>query len=549
MKAVDLQLLELLDTRPERGSIEFKNRRMLLWDADAFGHLRRELIESLGTAEARSVLKRFGFANGYRDALTTGELFQWDDEREWWLSCPALQSHEGKVLPRPEHLVVDRDGGLFEVEVKWENSYEAEQHLRVFGNVDEPVCWTLAGFASGFSTALMGEEVYVVETECMARGDACCRVEGKTRRAWGEHGEHHAVDYQARNLSQQLDRRAREIERQERLLRQRERALVERVEDDSPRAGIVANSRHMENVLDLAQTVARVDSTVLLRGESGVGKELLARFIHVQSPRAEGPFVALNCGALPEELLESELFGHVRGAFTGADVAKPGLFESAEGGTVFLDEVGEMSLTTQVKLLRVLQERKKRTVGAAREQAIDVRVLAATNRSLEDMVKDGSFRKDLYYRLNVVAIEIPPLRDRREDILPLARAFLSQACRSYGLSGRTLSAEAVDALTAYHWPGNVRELQNAIERAVVLSGDGTKVQKADLPPDLRGDSGGAGKVIFGEVVPMADIERRYVLEVLERFDGNRTQTARALGIGANTLWRKLKSWGVPPARA
>ncbi len=549
MKARDLHLLELLELRPEEGSIHFKNRRMLLWDADAFGHLRRELIESLGLDHARPVLRRFGFANGYRDALTTGELFHWDDDAEWWLSCPALQKHEGKVQAVPKHLMVDRKGGRFEMEVVWHHSYEADQHLRVFGRSEEPVCWTLTGFASGFATALMGEEVYVIEEECAAMGGQRCRVVGKTKRAWAQAGPRHAADYEAQNLSAELEAREAELRRQRRQLRRRERELAKlRGNGVTTRGGISAKSRTMENVLDLAQTVARVDTTVLVRGESGVGKELLARYVHDESPRCDGPFIAVNCGALPETLLESELFGHVKGAFTGADAAKAGLFEAARGGTIFLDEIGETSTATQVKLLRVLQEHKVRPVGASDERPTDVRVLAATNRNLEEMVEQGLFRKDLYYRLNVVSVEIPPLRSRREDILPLAREFLAASCRTYGLGVRTLAPETVDVLTSYHWPGNVRELQNAIERAVVLAGDKSKVERRDLPAEVRdGRQNGKG-VVVNEVLPMADLERRYVLEVLDRFDGNRTHTARALGIGANTLWRKLKSWGVPPAR-
>jgi DNA-binding NtrC family response regulator len=549
VKASDLNLLELLEIKPEEGSIHFKNRRMLLWDADAFGTLRKELIEWLGLEHARPVLRRFGFANGYRDAKTTGDLFSWDNDLEWWLSCPALQGYEGKVKPVPQRVEVDRDAGTFEMEVIWHHSYEATQHRRVFGRSDEPVCWTLVGYASGYSTALMGEEVYVVEEECCATGGKTCRVVGKTKRAWGELGSQYAADYEAQNLANELEQLEDELRKQRRALRRRERELAKlRGTDVSTRGGIIAKSREMENVLDLAHTVARVDTTVLITGESGVGKELLARYVHDESPRADGPFIAVNCGALPETLLESELFGHVRGAFTGADSDKKGLFEAANGGTIFLDEVGETSQATQVKLLRVLQEREVRAVGSTEPRTTTARIVAATNRDLETMVSREQFRKDLYYRLKVVSIEVPPLRARGEDVLPLAREFIATACQSYSLVQRTLSPEAIDALTSYSWPGNVRELQNAIERAVVLTGDQSKISVDSLPTEIRSPGSRTNGVSFSEVLPMADLERRYVLQVLDRFDGNRTHTAKALGIGANTLWRKLKSWGVPPAR-
>ncbi len=550
MKASDLHLLELLDLQPDAGSIHFKNRRMLLWDADAFGNLRRELIESLGIDRARPILRRFGFANGYRDALTTRDMFQWDNDEEWWLSCPALQTHEGKVRAIPKHLLVDRESGLFEMNVDWDHSYEAAQHERVFGSSDEPVCWTLVGFASGFATALMGEEVYVVEEQCIASGADCCRVVGKTKKAWGADGIRYAAGYQAQNLSMQLEKRELELQKQRRQLRRRERELTKLRGGElaTSRGGIIAKSRDMEKLLDLAQTVARVDTTVLINGESGVGKELLARFVHDESPRADGPFIAVNCGALPETLLESELFGHLKGSFTGADSNKAGLFEAARGGTLFLDEIGETSQATQVKLLRVLQEREIRPVGSTESTSIDVRIVAATNRDLDAMVHDREFRKDLYYRLKVVAVEIPPLRRRRVDILPLAREFLGIACHAFDVERKSLAPDAVDALTSHTWPGNVRELRNAIERAVVLAGDAPKVSKEHFPPEVRDGSTERAQILFDEVLPMADLERRYMLQVLERFDGNRTHTARALGIGANTLWRKLKSWGIPPAR-
>ena len=548
MKASDLNLVELLSLDPERGSIRLENRRMLLWDADAFGTLRRELISTLGEPAARQILRRFGFANGYRDAITMGELFTWDNDEQRWLSCPALQNQEGKVNAVPQRQAVDRANGTFEVEVLWNYSYEADQHVRVFGRADVPVCWSIAGYASGFATALMGEECYVVEEECVAVDGHRCRMVGRTRRGWAEAGARHAADYEAHNLAAELEAREAQLRRQRRALLRRERELARlRGGHDQTRGGIICRSRQMNDALDLAQTVARVDATVLITGESGVGKERVARFVHDDSPRADGPFIAVNCGALPETLLESELFGHTRGAFTGAHADRRGLFEAAGGGTIFLDEIGETSPATQVKLLRVLQEREVRPVGASEPRSIDVRVLAATNRNLEAMVDTGEMRKDLYYRLKVVSIDIPPLRDRRDDILPLARELIERAGRDLDVGPRTLSPEAVDAITAYHWPGNVRELENAIERAVVLAGGRDRIGRGHLPPEVVGDRS-RGRLVFGKVVSMEELERQYVLHVLDRFGGNRTHTARALGIGANTLWRKLKSWGVPAAK-
>jgi DNA-binding NtrC family response regulator len=535
LRASDLHLLELLELLPDEGRIQLETRRMLLWDADAFGDLRRELIETIGLVQARPILRRFGFASGYRDAVMTRELFSWDNDTEWWLSCAALQRHEGKFRATPERLVVDRATGSFEMEVTWEDSYEAAQHQRVFGPAGEPVCWTLAGFASGFSTALMGEEVYVVEVECTAMGGDRCRVVGKTRRAWGDQGAEHASEYEARPLTAELEAREAELRRQRKNLRRRERELA--------RLGptnVTTRSRQMERVLDLAQIVSRVDSTVLISGESGTGKERIARLIHEESPRADGPFIAINCGALPEALLERELFG------AGND--KKGLFEAAAGGTLFLDEIGATSPATQARLLRVLEEREVLSIGATEPAPIDVRVVAATNRDLAQMVEAGELREDLLYRLRVVSVELPPLRDRREDILPLARELARSSCAGFAVAPKTLSPEAAGALMDHRWPGNVRELENAIERAVVLSGERGMIGRDDLPPEVRGATARADGLQFDEVVPIAELEKRYVLEVLRRFDGNRTHTAKALGIGANTLWRKLKAWGVPPAR-
>lgn len=304
---------------------------------------------------------------------------------------------------------------------------------------------------------------------------------------------------------------------------------------------LVTKSSAMRRLLHVAERVAPSDATVLITGESGTGKERLARFIHDRSRRARGPFLAINCGALPEALLESELFGHIRGAFTGAAGDKKGLFEAAGGGTLFLDEIGETSPGVQVKLLRALQERTVRPVGATRDVRVDVRIVAATNRDLEAMIRERTFRKDLFYRLRVVPLEVPPLRERREDILPLARQLIRHSCSEHSCGPCALSAEALDLLLSYDWPGNVRELENAIERAVLLAEGQPKIGRHDLPPEIRG-IGGAAPADGTALLTLAELERRHILGTLERFDGNRRKAAQALGIGETTLWRKLKQY-------
>ena len=306
--------------------------------------------------------------------------------------------------------------------------------------------------------------------------------------------------------------------------------------------GIVARSASMRRLLDLAGRAALVDSTVLITGESGSGKERIARLLHLESARAKGPFVAVNCGAIAETLLESELFGHARGSFSGATQDRTGLFEAAEGGTLLLDEIGEIPPSMQVKLLRTLQEREIRRVGENKIRPIDVRIVAATNRDLAQEVANGNFRQDLYYRMDVVALHVPPLRERREDILPLAGALLAEAALRMKRRIPSLAPDTADQLLRHDWPGNVRELENAMERAVALS-SGTRLEPEDLPADvLKTDS--VAPLPRGATRPLEEIEREHILAVLERNAGNQTRTAEQLRIGSATLYRKLKSFGV-----
>ncbi len=312
---------------------------------------------------------------------------------------------------------------------------------------------------------------------------------------------------------------------------------------------LVGTSPAMTRLYDLLDRLRDSEITVLVTGESGTGKELVARALHRSGRRADGPFVAVNCAALPEALLESELFGHVKGSFTDAKAARTGLFAQAHGGTLFLDEVGELPLGVQAKLLRALQDRAVRPVGGDRELPFDARIVAATNRDLEAAVERGTFREDLYFRLAVVEIDVPPLRDRGEDVLLLAQHWLEQAAKQAGKPVRGIAHDAAEQLLAYHWPGNVRELRNCMERAVALGRFDT-LTVDDLPDRVRKHRSSHVLVVAespSELVPLDEVEKRYVLRVLDAVQGHRGKAAKILGLNRNTLYRKLDAWGRPGA--
>ena len=304
----------------------------------------------------------------------------------------------------------------------------------------------------------------------------------------------------------------------------------------------IGKSKRFMELLKLAEHVAPTESTVLIQGESGTGKEVVARYIHNLSTRTEGPFLSINCGALPENLLESELFGHVKGSFTGAVRDKQGLFAAARGGSFFLDEVGEMPPSLQVKLLRVLQEREAIPVGATEAIPVDVRIIAATNRDLEEEIRRGNFRSDLFYRLNVIALNLPPLRERRDDLLLLLEAFLQTMAQESGTEPKALSSDALDAVMVYEWPGNVRELENALEHAVVLS-RGSLIEGGSLPERItkrRKEPLVAERSYRNPTLEV--IERAYIMWVLQAEGGNKTRAAEVLGIDPSTLYRKLSRY-------
>lgn len=329
------------------------------------------------------------------------------------------------------------------------------------------------------------------------------------------------------------------------------RALKREIERLRKQAGdghqyhrIVGNSPAIVQLQQVLRRVAPTDSRVLITGESGTGKELVAETLHQNSERRNGPFVAINCGAIPRDLQESELFGYVRGAFTGADRDKRGLLESADRGTVFLDEVGEMSPETQVKLLRFLEKGEIVPVGSPKTRTINARVIAATNRDLAEAIRNHEFREDLYYRLKVLSIHLPPLRDRKEDIPALAMALLQELTQKIGSKVRTIAPHALEALTAYDWPGNVRELKNVIERALIFA-DGETIDLEHLPEELFARTAKSHPAsVTRDTAPLDEMEREYIIGVLQRNGGNKLQTAKQLNIATTTLYRKLRMYGI-----
>ena len=331
-----------------------------------------------------------------------------------------------------------------------------------------------------------------------------------------------------------------------RQLRGEVKRLREVVASTRGRGALIGGSPAMQQIYQLIDQVSTTDATVLITGESGTGKEVVAREIHHRSRRKDGPFVTINCAAVPESLLESELFGHAKGAFTDAKHSRQGLFQQASGGTLFLDEVGEMALSSQPKLLRALQERRVRPVGGDTEVPVDVRLITATNRDLEEMVEDKRFREDLYYRINVIHVPLPPLRARGSDVMLLAQHILKHYAVALDKKVVGLSASSAERMLAYEWPGNVRELGNCIERAVALA-KFEEIQVEDLPEKIRAQPTRRSTAMSGsdhpEMLTLEEVERRHVLRVLAACSGNRTDAAKVLDLDRKTLYRKLLRWG------
>lgn len=472
-------LAERLHFNPKEGRIWLDDRRMILLHTEAFGGLRQELIESLGTGAARGLLTRMGYLAGSRDAALARKVRPGDSGYEAFAAGPQLHSLEGIVQVEPIRMEWDSATGHYYGDFYWQDSFEDESHIASNGLGSEPACWMLLGYASGYTSAFMGKRILFREIECRAMGHARCRTVGKPVEEW-ENAEEDLKYFEVQPLEK---RPAPPPPAGDHALGAwwlpppRSSGAGPRQQEPSQ---LVGASSAFIAVMHKVRRVAPTQATVLLLGESGVGKSQFAQAVHRESQRAQGPFVEVSCAAIPEQLMEAELFGAQRGSYTGATDSRPGRFEIADGGTMFLDEVGTLSLTSQGKLLRAIQAGEIERLGSSKTLRVDVRIVAATNVDLRGEVKQGRFREDLFYRLNVFPIVVPPLRERKDDIPILVEHFLKRFMSRHGRHLTGFTNRALHTLLNYPWPGNIRELENVLERGVILAQEGGAVDVSHL---------------------------------------------------------------------
>ena len=570
-------LMSRLHFVPEEGRIWLDDQRMVLIHTGAVGAMRRELIESLGIDAARGLLTRMGYNSGARDAELARKVRPSNSVTEMFAVGPQLHMLEGITAVEPVRLEIDVERGKYYGEFIWKQCSEDEEHIRIYGIGAEPVCWTQIGYASGYTSVFMGRPILYREIECRALGQPHCRIVGKPVEEWGETAADDLRFMQAQSFSQGLS--ASVAQRAPEVSSPSAAPAPTAFGDDN----MVGASPGFNAVCHMLRRVATTQATVLFLGESGVGKEVCARTLHRISNCSAGPFVAVNCAAIPEQLVEAELFGVEKGAFTDATKSREGRFERANGGTLFLDEVGILSMTAQGKLLRALQEGEIERVGDSQTRRVNVRVVAATNLDLRDEIRAGRFREDLFFRLNVFPITVPSLRERREDVPVLLNHMLRKYGQRHGRVVTGFTGRALDALLSYDWPGNIREMENIVERGVILAPDrgaidishlftsgeqintalfgigtdGSLMASKMLDRDQAGAADGEIDRVTRKVnhlllglgdeqasTSLDDIETALLKSAVQRAQGNLSAAARTLGITRAQLVYRLKSRGL-----
>lgn len=531
---------------PEKGKIWLDQQRVILQTLPSIAANWREVIDTLGLEHARQLFMRAGFKSGQIDGELALKSRSDAPHIDMFLAGPQLHMLRGMSEIQPLTLELDLKTGHFYMESLSVESYEVEISLKQLGIQEQPVCWNLVGYASGFTSCIMGSDILFREVECRGSGDKRCKVIGKPANEW-DHPEEYKIFLSSDSLIETL------YSLQSKLTNQ---TYTET--EDPIFSTLIGRSKGFQKMCTLANKAADSKASVLLTGETGVGKELVAKGIHEKSNRSAGPFMALNCAAISPDLIEAELFGVEKGAYTGAIESRKGRFERADGGTIFLDEVVELSPRAQSSLLRVLQEKEFERVGDYKTRTVDVRLVAATNEDLETAVKEGRFRADLFYRLNVFPLFIPALRDRHDDIPLLAEHFIKKYEVQYGKQTLGLTDKAMNKLLSHTWPGNIRELENIIERGVILADKNNRIRTSALFPDSAEDEEPAAisvngiatgstediveenqdiwiDEIFKQSIDINSVEKRLIIKAMELSNNNASKAARTLGLSRSAF--------------
>jgi DNA-binding NtrC family response regulator/predicted hydrocarbon binding protein len=539
----------------EQGKVWLNEQRVVLFSQTALGKFRKEVYDTIGQDRCKAFFLRLGYQLGILDgelARSSGAEMSIKDR---FNLGPELHALRGMVLPELQRLVVSEKGDEFICEVVWFNSYEVEICANEMGPMDDPGCWNLTGYASGYSSAVLQREIFFQELECHSCGDDRCFAVGKPAAEWDNY-EQLKRYYESDPLLEELSKLQTTVE-----------ALKESLNEGDRLPNIVGSSKPFKHALEMVTKASDSKVSVLLLGETGVGKEVLARAVHITSDRADKPFIAVNCAAIPPDLIEAELFGVEKGAYTGANQSRMGRFERADKGTIMLDEVIELTPRAQATLLRVLQEGELERVGDNKVRKIDVRVVAATNEDLSVAVQQGRFRADLYYRLSAYPITIPPLRERKEDIPLFIVHFLEKYRALYNKNVLGISDRGMEMLSNYEWPGNIRELENVVERAVILADINGVISMESMFPEsalrpseakVLDPSGRLQNQIFPEGIDadglvesllstgfdLEKFEETMLTSALQKTQGNISKAARLVGLSRPAFDYRLKKMTV-----